>query len=212
MNEYRKWQAQCIAREAVEILRGKHYDAHYAENLGQAREQVLAMIPPGASIALGGSVTLEEMGLIDLFRQGNYKLFDRYQKLPHEEIVEIMRQSLLADFLIAGTNAVTRRGELVNIDCSGNRVAGMIFGPKRVIVIAGANKVVDDLAEAMRRLRRIAPLNAKRIGHQTPCAKTGKCQDCQVQKRLCNYMTVIYHGMKFEGRITVIMVGEETGF
>jgi len=152
------------------------------------------------------------MGLLEVFRGGDYRLFDRYQDKPHEEIVEIMRQSLLADFLVTGTNAVTRRGELVNIDCSGNRVAGMIFGPKRVIVVAGANKLVDDLDEAVKRLRRIAPLNARRIKHHTPCVETGKCMDCQVQQRLCNYLTVINHGMKFPGRITVVMVGEETGF
>ena len=104
------------------------------------------------------------------------------------------------------------KGGLVNIDCSGNRVAGMIFGPKRVIVVAGANKLVDDLDEAVKRLRRIAPLNARRIKHHTPCVETGKCMDCQVQQRLCNYLTVINHGMKFPGRITVVMVGEETGF
>jgi hypothetical protein len=145
-------------------------------------------------------------------RHGNYRLFDRYQKLPFPEIVEIMRQSLQADFLITGTNAITRAGELVNIDSTGNRVAGMIFGPKKVIIIAGANKVVDSLEDAMKRLKQIAPLNAKRIKHQTPCTETGRCMNCQIQERICNYLTVIYHGMKFEGRLTVIMVAEETGF
>lgn len=212
MADLKKWQYQCLAREAVEILRQKSYDAHYAEDLPEARRMVLDMIPAGASIALGGSVTIGGMGLLEVFRGGDYRLFDRYQDKPHEEIVEIMRQSLLADFLVTGTNAVTRRGELVNIDCSGNRVAGMIFGPKRVIVVAGANKLVDDLDEAVKRLRRIAPLNARRIKHHTPCVETGKCMDCQVQQRLCNYLTVINHGMKFPGRITVVMVGEETGF
>ncbi|NLG83147.1 MAG: lactate utilization protein [Firmicutes bacterium] len=212
MNQYKKWQAQLICREMVTILAKKGYDAHYAEDLDEAREKVLSMIPPGASIALGGSETIAAMGLIETFRRGDYRLFDRYQKLPYEEILEIMRQSLLADFLVTGTNAITRAGELVNIDCTGNRLAGMIFGPRRVIVVAGANKVVDDLAEAMRRLKKIAPLNAKRIEHATPCAETGRCQDCEGQKRLCNYVGLIYHGRKFPGRISVIMVAEEVGF
>jgi L-lactate utilization protein LutB len=211
MNSYKKWQSQCIAKEAVEILQKKHYNACYAEDLQEARKMVLNMIPEGASIALGGSVTLSDMNIIDTLRSDRYNLFDRYQKLPHDEIVEIMRQSLLADVLLTGTNAITRQGELVNLDCSGNRVAGMIFGPKKVIIVAGANKVVDTLDDAMKRLKQIAPLNAKRIKHETPCTETGRCMDCQIQKRLCNYMTVIYHGMKFEGRLNVIMVAEETG-
>ena len=118
--------------------------------------------------------------------------------------------------LVCGTAGAlsprTRAGELVNIDCTGNRLAGMIFGPRRVIVVAGVNKVVDDLAEAMRRLKKIAPLNTRRIGHATPCVETGRCMDCTVQKRLCNYVGIIYHGRKFPGRISVVMVAEEAGF
>lgn len=212
MNQIKKWQYQCIAKEMVDVLNAKHYDAFYAEDLQEARKMVLGMIPKDSSIALGGSVTLGEMDLLNTFRSSDYRLFDRYQDLPWEEIVEIYRQSLLADFLVTGTNAITRNGELVNMDCSGNRVAGMIFGPKRVIVVAGVNKVVNDLDEAMKRIKRIAPLNAKRISHKTPCTQTGKCMDCQIQARICNYLTVINHGMKFDGRITVIMVAEETGF
>ncbi|HEX3047603.1 MAG TPA: lactate utilization protein [Bacillota bacterium] len=212
MNSYRKWQCQCIAREAVDFLKKKHYDAHYTENLEEARNLVLSLIPAGSSIALGGSETIRELDIIDTFRNGDYRLFDRYQKLPWEQILEIMRQSLLADYLITGTNAITRQGELVNLDSTGNRVAGMIFGPKKVIVVTGANKVVDTLEDALKRLKEISPMNAKRVGHETPCVKTGKCMNCDKEQRICNYLTVIHHGMKFEGRITVIMIAEDLGF
>lgn len=213
MNQYKKWQMQCMAKEAVEILSKSHYDAHYAENIEEARKFVLGTIPKGVSIALGGSETINDLNIIDTFRNGNYKLYDRYDKsLPHEQVVEIMRQSLLADFLVTGTNAITRNGELVNMDCSGNRVAGMIFGPKRVIVVTGANKLVDNIDDAIKRIKSIAPMNAKRIKHETPCAETGRCMDCHIKKRLCNYMTVIYNGWKFEGRITVVVIAEELGF
>lgn len=212
MNTYQKWQYQCIAKETVDVLRKKQYDAYYAEDLAEARKMVLERIPEGSSIALGGSETLTAMDIIDTLRSDKYKLFDRYQKRPHEEIVEIMRQSLLADVLLTGTNAITRQGELVNIDCSGNRVAGMIFGPKKVIIVAGANKVVDTLDDAMQRLKQIAPLNAKRIKHETPCTETGRCMDCQTPKRVCNYVTITYHGMKFPGRLVVILVAEAAGF
>lgn len=212
MNENKKCQYRCIAKQTVDILENNHYDAHYAENLQEAKDILLGMITEGASVALGGSVTIEEMGVLKIFREGKYKLFDRYQKLPHDEIIEIQRQSLLADFLVTGTNAITRNGELVNMDCSGNRVSGMIFGPKRVIVVAGANKLVDDVDMAIKRIKSIAPLNAKRINHETPCVSTGKCMDCNVKKRICNYLTVINNGWKFDGRISVIVIADEAGF
>lgn len=197
MNKFKKRLYQLIAKEMVEVLKSKSYDTHYAENLSEARELILAMIPGGASVAVGGSETLNEMGIIDTFRNGSYRFFDRYQDLPGPEIVEIYRQSLLADFLVTGTNAITRNGELVNIDCSGNRVAGIIFGPKRVIVVAGVNKVVSDLENALKRLKQIAPMNAVRNGHKTPCTETGRCMDCQTSARLCNTIGIVNNGMKF---------------
>jgi len=212
MNRFKKWHCQCIAREMIAILKQKSYDAHYAEDLEDAKQQVLAMIPKQASVAIGGSETLGAMGLVDIFRNGEYHFFDRYQNIPFDETVEIYRQSLLADYLVTGTNAITRKGELVNIDCSGNRVAGIIFGPRRVIVVVGTNKVVADLDEALKRLKAIAPMNALRNGHKTPCVETGRCSDCQIQARVCNVIGIVNHGMKFAGRISVIMIAEEIGF
>ena len=212
MNKFLKKHNRLIAKEMVEILKKKSYDAHYKDNLVEAKNMILEMIPKGSSIALGGSETLSDMDMINTIRNGNYNFFDRYQDIPFPETVEIYRQSLLADYLITGTNAITRNGELVNIDCSGNRVAGMIFGPKRVIVVAGTNKIVDTLEDALKRLKKIAPLNCERIGHETPCRITGRCMDCQIPDRMCNSIGIINHGMKFEGRITIIMVGEEAGF
>jgi len=130
------------------------------------------LIPEGSSIALGDSVTIEELGLIEIFRNGPYKLFDRCKQMTAEERIELMRQSLLADVLVTSTNAITKNGELVNMDCSGNRVSAMIFGPKKVIIVAGVNKVVEDLDEAFRRLKKIAPMNSKRNNHKTPCIET----------------------------------------
>jgi hypothetical protein len=212
MNQFKKWHCQCIARDMVEILQQKSYDAHYAEDLDQAKSIVLEMIPLKASVAVGGSETLEAMGLIDAFRNGDYHFFDRYQDIPFEETVEIYRQSMLADFLVTGTNAITRNGELVNIDSSGNRVAGIIFGPRRVIIVAGVNKVVNDLDEALKRLKRIAPMNVLRNGHKAPCAETGRCMNCEIQDRMCNFIGIVNHGMKFPGRMSVIIVAEEVGF
>lgn len=127
-------------------------------------------------------------------------------------LTNVVRQSLLADYLVTGINAITRQGELVNVDSSGNRAAGILFGPKRVIIVAGANKVVDNLDQALQRLKRIAPMNALRNGHKTPCTETGKCETCDSPERIDNVISIVNHGKKFEGRISVVMVAEEWGF
>lgn len=212
MNQFKKWQYQSIAKGMVEVLKKRHYDAHYAEDLNEAKKLVLDMVPEGVTIGLGGSMTVKDMGLLEEFRSGRYNLIDRYNQPNWQAEVEAYRQALHSDYFVCGTNAITRNGELVNIDSSGNRVSAMIFGPKRVIIVAGANKIVDNLDEAMKRLKKIAPLNCKRLNHKTPCAESGKCEDCQIQARMCNYTSIIHHGMKVEGRISIILIAEETGF
>ena len=212
MNKFRKWKAQKVAEEMLEVLKFKGYDAHYAEDLTEAKEKILSMIPAGSSVALGGSETLSAMDMINTIKNGDYKYFDRYQNIPFEETVEIYRQSMLADFLVTGTNVLTRNGELVNMDSSGNRVAGIVFGPKRVIIALGTNKVVDTLEDALKRLKQIAPMNAKRVGHKVPCNETGKCMNCELQASVCNSISIVNSGRKFEGRISIIIIAEEIGF
>lgn len=213
MNEERKWKNLCKAKKIVEVLNKKHFKASYVETLEEAKEKLIGMIEKGASVAIGGSTTLSDMGMVEVLRNGNYQFFDRYQKLPFDpDIVEIHRQSLTADYLITGANAITKHGELVNTDCTGNRVAPMIFGPKNVIIVAGVNKIVDSLDDAFKRIREVAPMNSKRIKHETPCVETGFCVDCDCKKRICNFTTIIHNGIKFEGRIKIIIVAEELGY
>jgi len=213
MDEIKKWQNVCKAKNIVKVLNEKHFKAIYVETLEGAKKKLLAMIDEGSSVALGGSTTLNQMGIEDILRNGNYKFFDRYQKLPFDpDIVEIHRKSLTADYLITGTNAITKNGELVNTDCTGNRVAAMIFGPKNVIIVAGVNKLVDSLDDAFKRIKDIAPMNSKRIKHETPCVETGYCMDCDCKKRICNFTTIIHNGIKFEGRIKIIIIADELGY
>jgi len=213
MDKIKKWKNLCKAKDMVEVLNKKHFKAFYVENMEEAKKKLLAMIEEGASVAIGGSTTLSEMGLVDVLRNGNYKFFDRYQNLSFDpDIVEIHRKSLTADFLLTGTNAITKNGELVNMDCTGNRVAPMIFGPKNVIIVAGVNKIVECLEDAFKRIREVAPMNSKRIKHETPCAETGTCVDCDSKKRICNFTTIIHNGIKFEGRIKIIIIAEEAGY
>ena len=211
MNPLKKWHYECLANDMVKILTKKHYNALYAQTAEEAKQMVLDMIEEGASVAVGGSVTVNDMGLVDEFRKPKYKFFERFNQPSFEAVVEVYRQSFLADYLVTSTNAITKNGELVNMDCTGNRVGGMMLGPKKVIVIAGANKIVDNIEDAIKRIKEMAPMNAKRINHKTPCAKTGKCEDCDCEGRICNYTTIIHNGHKFKDRITVIIVPDELG-
>lgn len=212
MHPVRKWQCQQIATQIVDILNDKGYCAQYAEDLAEAKQKVLDLIPEGSSIAAGGSVTLGEMGLVEEFRKDKYKFFDRYATGSYEECYQVYRQSFLADVMVTGTNAITRNGEIVNTDSSGNRTAQIILGPERVIIVVGANKVVDDLPAAFRRIEQIAPMNAHRIGHKTPCAVSGVCEHCEIQQSVCNATSIIHNGRKHPGRYHIIVIAEDVGF
>ncbi|MCR6516220.1 lactate utilization protein [Clostridium sp. LY3-2] len=212
MDKIIKWKMECDAKEIVDILNSKYYNARYCKDLEEARSTILNIIPKGSSIALGGSVTLNSLNLLETFRSDDYKLFDRYKDVPFSETVEIMRKSLLADFLVTSTNAVTKKGELVNMDSTGNRAAQMLFGPKKVIVVIGVNKIVSDLDSAYKRIEKVAILNSKRINHKTPCASSSSCSNCDVKDRICNFVSIVNNGRKFEDRFTILVVPENLGY
>lgn len=164
-------------------------------------------------VAVGGSVTLNQMGVLDLIRHSDVQFIDRYEEgLSREEVHEKFRESFFADVFLTSTNALTMDGCLYNVDGTGNRVAAMIYGPKKVIVIAGLNKIFSDEASAIQHiLHYSAPANAIRLNKQTPCAKTGKCMDCLSQDRICSsYVKLAYQAQA--GRIQVIIVEEELGY
>lgn len=215
MNEIKRMYYVKKAKRVVDVLNKRKYNAVYVDTLEQAKKIVLDTIEEGSTVAMGGSVTLREMDMINEIRNGNYKFFDRFAPgLTFPEEVEVYRQGLLADYFLTSTNAITEDGKLVNIDSSGNRAASMIFGPKHVIVVAGYNKIVKNLDQALDRLTEIAPMNCKRLKNHNnaPCVSTGECVDCMVEERMCNYISIVQQGGKFEGRFTVILVGEDVGF
>ena len=212
MNKYKKQRAQIVAKEMVEKLKEKGYETYYAEDVEEARKIALELIPEGATVGVGGSETLTAMNLIEELRNGPYKFIDRYQKLPFNEIEDLYREALTADVFVSSVNAITRDGRIVNVDSSGNRVSAISFGPRKVVLAIGTNKVVNNLDEAMDRIYEIAPLNAMRVHHKTPCAVTGKCEGCQIHASVCNSIGIINHGHKTVGRFHIIMIAEEVGF
>jgi len=211
MNDSEESQYRETATFMVEVLKHKGFDTYYAKDLQDAKEQVLAMVPQHASIGLGGSITIEKMNILDTLRSSSYQLIDRYQECSPEQHIKFYKDALLADYFLTGANAITKDGEIVCTDCSGNRVAAMIFGPEKVIVVVGVNKLVENLDEAFKRIKTIAPINAKRNHHNTPCTVTGKCESCNQPESMCNYTGIIHNGKRFEGRTTVIVIGDAVG-
>jgi hypothetical protein len=209
-NVYRKWLGEKRGRRAVEVFADKGWTSHYAENLAEAKSLLFeTCLPKNVSVGLGGSETLTAMDILPVLRNGDYRLYDRYNCRDH---FEVCRDSLMADYFITGANALAMTGEMVNLDCSGSRVAAMAYGPRHIIVAAGVNKLVDTLEEAINRVRSIAPMNCRRNGHKTPCAETGFCADCNIPDRMCNQLLITFNARKFTGRYHIIIINEELGF
>jgi hypothetical protein len=216
------------AQKVIDNLQRRKMHGHYALNRQEALSLVMDMIPQGAVVARGDGITLDQIGLVEAIRKrGQNALIDPFQTDENGfwpkplERLQMMRETFFADIMIAGTNAITLDGKIVNIDGFGNRVSAMIFGPSKVILVLGVNKIVKDVEEGLQRIHQYAaPINAKRhvLKHHIqgladlPCVKTGSCVDCRQDSRICNYTIIIDGAMpEHHGRINVVLVGEELG-
>jgi len=203
-----------VARDVIDHLEKRHMEGSYSSSVSQAKDEIVAMIPQGATVFRCGSMTTVDMGLWEaLDNLSGVEVINPYQPgLSPEESLELRRKGMTADVMIASSNAVTLDGRLVNLDGMGNRVAAMTFGPKKVILVVGMNKVAPDLESAMARVRNyVGPLNAIRLGLNTPCVETGLCTDCKSPQRICNMWSII-EGHMIKGRIHVKLVGESLGY
>lgn len=175
--------------------------------------KISEILKDGNTVSVGGSMTLFETGVIDLLRSGKYNFLDRYEEgLKTSDIKNIFRKGFSADAFIVGSNAITEEGELYNVDGNGNRVATMLYGPDKVIVVVGYNKIVKNIDEAIKRNREIsAPANCKRLERKTPCAEVGYCMDCKSPDRICNdYVVIKRQGVK--DRIHILIMEEDFGY
>ena len=203
-----------VAHKIIKNLEKRRMAGSYAENAAVARDQIIEMIPRGATVFRCGSMTAVGIGLWEAIAAlPEVKLIDPYRpELSREEGLDLRRQGLTADLMIASTNAITLDGRLVNLDGMGNRVAAMAFGPKKVILVVGMNKVCPDLESAVARVKHYAaPVNNIRYGLKNPCVETGLCSDCRTPQRICNIWSTI-EGHMIEGRIHVKLVGEFLGY
>jgi hypothetical protein len=212
-SEFHRWFRDLQVARTISALQKNNFDAHWVPDIKTLLEAIFKIIPEGATVGVGGSMTLNQIGFFEKAEQHNIKLINpSLQKLSMEDFTEQRRQILLADVFLSSANAITEDGMIFNIDGTGNRVASMTFGPKKVIVVCGINKVVKDIEAAQKKVREYtAPMNAKRIGLKTPCAETGVCADCSSPQRICNvFVTMAKKPTRTD--MTVFLVGEHLGF
>ena len=211
MSEIEKNHLEALGKQAVKALNAKRFIAQFVATKEEAVQAILALIKDKDTVGMGGSDTTEELKLkLELEKRGNIVYY--HQGLPPEESRIVRCKELTADVFLTSTNAVTLDGELINVDGSGNRVAAMSFGPKLVIVVVGANKVVQDEVAGRKRIKlQAAPMNATRLNCKTPCVSTGICMDCNSPERIC-MITSILHMAPRGSDFHVVVVGEKLGY
>lgn len=203
---------QNVSKTIINNLKKRQIEGYYCETSSEAKERILSLMPSGSSISWGGSVTLDQTGILEVVKQADYVIYDRYQAHSKEEKKALYAHVVGCDYFLMSTNAITLDGELVNIDNTGNRISFLCFGPEHVIVVAGMNKVVSDEDAGMKRVQNVAsPPNTARLGRKTPCAVTGRCADCLVPDTICAQKLVTRYSPT-PGRIKVVLIGEELGF
>jgi hypothetical protein len=201
-------KAKSDIEKVVKSLKGNHFKVEYVERAADAVPIILNAIPADASIEMAGSVSVSQLGLLDLLRERGNKGLEPPK--PEQFSFEEMRKNR-RDVLLVSSNAVTLDGKLVNLDGMGNRVASMFFGVKQVVLLIGANKIVRDLDEALERVQKtIAPYHAKNLGVNTPCAATGECTDCNSPQRICNITTILSKKPPTVDFL-IVLVGEDLG-
>ena len=209
---FKKEYYKNLANTVLKGFEKRFMEGYYCDSSEEAKKLALSLVSEGSTVSFGGSVTLDETGILtELRAREDITLFDRATATTPEENKKIMHEALSCDYYFMSSNAITTDGELVNIDGNGNRVAALIYGPENVIIIAGMNKIVRNVEEGISRTRNVAaPPNCIRLNKNTPCAANGVCGNC-LKETICDQI-VITRASRVPNRIKVILVGEELGF
>lgn len=213
MDKVATWQYETLGKAAREALERNFFDARYVATGAEAIDAIAALVKPGMRVGFGGSMSVKGLGAQDRVRElGAVVLDHNAPGLDPASKLEILRAQLTCDLFVSGSNALTLDGELVNMDANGNRVGALSFGPRKVVVVVGANKIVRDLEEALARIETLAaPRNNKRLDRPNPCVKTGICMDCMGESRSCRILQVLSRRPALSD-FTVIVVGEALGY
>ena len=208
MDENMRKRNELLAQTVIKGLKSRNMSGYYAADKEEAVKLAMELIPEGSSIAMGGCMSAQEIGLIQVLEDGNYNYIDRAKLAPREGLLAAYD----AYIFLSSANAITNDGIMVNIDGNANRVSCIAQGPKKVVFIVGMNKVCSDLDEAMKRARNVAaPANAQRFDIKTPCKETGKCFDCKSPDTICCQFLITRYS-RHTGRIHVILVNDNLGF
>jgi len=212
MNPFQQCYHEQQAERTIKALKKNNFEARYFSKASEAMAELWKMIPEGATVGVGGSLTLNQVDLANEIQKRPVKFLNPFAKgISMEEGDKLRREIFSADVFIASSNAVTEDGKLFNIDATGNRVAPMIYGPKKVILICGVNKIVKDLAEAQKKVQEwTAPMNVKRLAYKPPCGVTGQCSDCASPERICNAYLVLAKKPRRTDYM-IFLIGEDLG-
>lgn len=212
MEDVKRTAHRTTAEHIIKKLAIRNMTGHYRDTAAEAVELARDLVEPGQSVTWGGSVSFSESGIKAALEADGHRMIDRSQAATPEEQDAMWREQVGADWFFMGTNAITLDGELVNIDGNANRLALLLHGPKHVCVIAGMNKVVADVESGLKRIRTVTcPFNAARLHTGTPCELAGVCSNCHAEKCMCCQEVITRHS-RHDGRIHVILVGEDLGF
>ena len=212
-NIYLTWLWEKLAERSINNLQKHGFDAHYVHDSDEARKLILEMVSGYETFGFAGSDTTRELGIIDELKARGKTIYDHWQKgLSKEEDLDIRLRQGRCDCFLCSANAISATGEVVNVDGVGNRTNALTFGPKKVVIVAGMNKVTHDLESGLRRVREVAgPMRAKSLGVDTPCVETGLCADCNSPQRICR-ITSILHRKPMRTDISVILVNQTLGY
>ena len=209
MNENVFKRNELLAQKVIKGLESRNMTGYYAENREEALKIALGLIPEGSSVSMGGAMSAFEIGLVDALKGGNYNFIDRAAFADRREAA---LAAYGADVFLSSANAMTEDGVIVNIDGNSNRVSAIAYGPTKIVMIVGMNKICADVDSAMKRARNVAaPTNAQRFGLNTPCSKNGACVDCKSHDTICCQFLVTRYS-RHDGRINVILVNDSLGF
>jgi L-lactate utilization protein LutB len=211
--DYQQWLWTGMAGKCVKNLKKHGFDAHFVDDTSQAVALIMAIVTPYATFGFGGSDTTRRLGLPEALKTRGKTVFDHWDPvLSREENLACRRAQMTCDCFLCSANAIAMSGEIVNVDGVGNRTSAMGFGPARVVVVAGMNKVVKNLEAAHNRVFEVAaPMRAKSLGMETPCAKNGLCSDCNDPMRIC-CITTILHRKPMLTDFSVVLINESLGF
>jgi len=213
MTAVEAWRNETLGKAVCEALKRNGFEAQYVSKSAEALELIACIVKPGMTIGFGGSVSLKAIGAPEKVRALGAEVLDHNAPgIDEKKKLELRRAQLTCDLFLSSSNAVTLKGEIVNVDGAGNRVAALSFGPKKTVVVVGTNKIVPDLEAAYDRIETAAaPMNNKRLGRPNPCVKTGTCQDCKGETRICRIYQVLRRRPIYSD-FTVIVVGEPLGY